>query len=137
MAEEDVHHLSESTWMGIVENCLRPLTPTQVHQGLQLLRIAPLNSTTTFQQRFRCAVYERFHQYATGRERIVNVTGDQLSLQLTYDVDLNTIVSAASRMNFRELFSMYLTRASYVYRDNGDAQKQAEAEALVIAIMNL
>ena len=137
MAEEDIHLLFESTWMGIVENCITTLTPTQVHQGLQLLRIAPPNGTTSFQHRFRCAVYERFHQNATGRERIVNVTGDQLSLQLTYDVDLNTIVSAASRMNFRELFATYLIRASYVYRDNGDEQKQAEAENLVVAIINL
>jgi hypothetical protein len=135
MAEEDVHFLFEPTWLGIVENCLTPLTPTQVRRGLQLMMIIPQDGTiTSYESRFRNAVYSQFHQYATGRELILNVTGDKTSIQLTYAVDLNTIITAASRMNFRELFAVNLARAGYAHRDIGALESQREAEALVVAI---
>jgi hypothetical protein len=134
MAEEDIHCLFEPTWLGIVENCLTPLSSTQVHRGLQLMRIVPRDGATSYLSIFRSAVYSQFHQHATGKERILNVTGDQTSVQLTYAVDLNTIISAASRMNFRELFAVNLARAGYAHRDSGAEAKQREAEGLVIAI---
>jgi hypothetical protein len=137
MAEEDIHCLFESTWLGIVENCLAPLSSTQVQRGLQLMRIVPNDGATSYLSIFRSAVYTQFHQHATGRERVLNVTGDKTSVQLTYAVDLNTIISAVSRTNFRELFAVNLARAGYAHRDSGAVQQQAEAENLVITIRDL
>ncbi len=137
MAEEDIYHLFDSTWLGIVEACLSPLPPPQVRQGLQLLRVIPPDERTSFQQRFRNAVNGQFHKYATGKEWSLNVTGVTLSLQLTYEDDLNTIIDAASRRIFRGLFVRYLQRASDLYRITGEVVRQREAEELVVSIMNL
>ncbi len=134
MAEEDVYLLFTSTWTGIVEACLSPLPPPQVHRGLQLIKVVPLDMRTTFQHRFRSAVYKQFHQHATGITPAVNSTGAGVSVQLTYYGDLNTIIDEKSRTNFRDLFAMYLKQASYVYKNTGDSAKQHEAEELVTVI---
>jgi hypothetical protein len=134
---EDIRSLFITTWREIVENCLRPLTPDQVRRGLQLLDVVPLTQRTSFYHRFRSAVYEEFHQHATGRELRVNVTGTRATIQLTYTDDLNTIVRDEARENFRELFVTSLARASYVYRNSGNEELRQAAEDLVVAIENL
>ena len=137
MAEEDIQRLFESTWMGIVENCLAPLSSTQVQRGLQLMRIVPRNGATSYLSIFRSAVYTQFHQHATGKERVLNVTGDTTSIQLTYAVDLNTIIKAVSRTYLRERFAANLARAGYACRDIDAEAEQREAEDIVITIGNL
>jgi seryl-tRNA(Sec) selenium transferase len=101
------------------------------------MRIVPRNGATSYLSIFRSAVYTQFHQHATGKEPVLNVTGDTTSIQLTYAVDPNTIISAVSRTNFRELFAVNLARAGYAHRDNGETAKQREAEDIVITIGNL
>jgi len=137
MAEEDVHRLFESTWIGIVEACLRPLTSTQVQRGLKLIQIVPQNETTSFQHRLRNAVYAQFHHHAIGKEWIVNVSGAKVSLQLKYDGDLDNIIDEDSRRSVREQFERFLQRAIRAYRQNGAVERQREAEDLVAAIINL
>jgi hypothetical protein len=132
-----VHHLFQTNWMGVVVACLSPLTPEDVKQGLQLIRIVPLHERTTFQNRLRTAVNKQFQEHSTGIQSTVNITGDKTSPQKTYEGDLNTFIDAKSRRKVRELFAWYLKRASYIYRDNGEAQQQADAENLVVAIINL
>jgi hypothetical protein len=135
--EAYVRQLYQTNWMGVVVACLSPLNLENVEQGLQLIRIVPWAERTTFQQRLRTAVNKKFQEHATGKEWIVNITGGRVSLQLTYDDDLNTIINASSRSKVRELFVWYLNRASLIYRDRGDTEKRTEAENLVVAILNL
>jgi len=137
MAEEDVHRLFESTWIGIVEACLKPLTSTQVQRGLKLIQIVPQNETTSFQHRLRSAVYTQFHQHAIGKEWIVNVSGAKVSLQLKYDGDLDNIIDEDSRRNIREQFERFIHRARAAYEQNGEVEKQREAADLVDAFINL
>jgi len=139
MADEEwetyVHHLFQTNWMGVVVACLSPLTPEDVNQGLQLIRIVPLDDRTSFQQRLRTAVNKQFHQHATGKEWIVNITGNRISLQLTYEGDLN--IEPEFRRNVRELFAWYLERASYFYKRTGEEEKRIKADNLAVAIINL
>jgi hypothetical protein len=142
MAGEDnwdtyVLNLFQTNWMGVVTACLSPLTPEDVDQGLQLIRIVPLDERTSFQQRLRSAVNKQFQEHSTGIQRTVNITGNVTSPQKTYAGDLNTIIDAESRRNVRELFAWYLKRASYIYRRNGEEEKRTNAEHLVVTIINL
>ncbi len=133
--EEHVRQLFQTNWMGVVVRCLSPLTPEVVNQGLQLIRIVPLDERTSFQQRLRTAVNNQFQENSTGIQSTVNITGVKTSPQRTYEGDL--VIDARSRNNVRELFARYLRRASFIYGNNGDAQRQAEAENLVVTIENL
>ena len=141
MAGEDegwetfVQQLFQTNWRGVVVACLSPLTLEDVDQGLQLIRIVPWADRTTFQQRLRTAVNKHFKEHSTGIQSTVNITRVRTSPQRTYEGDL--IISPKSRSKVRELFAWYLQRASYIYRGNGEAQKRAEAENLVVAIINL
>jgi hypothetical protein len=133
--ETFVQLLFQTNWKGVVVACLSPLTLDDVDQGIQLIRIVPWDERTTFQQRFRTAVNKKFQEHSIGIQSTVNITRVRTSPQRVYEGDL--VIDAGSRSEVRELFVRYLKRASDIYRDRGEAQKQAEAENLVVAIENL
>lgn len=132
MAEEDVRCLFEQPWTGIVQTCLSPLLNSeQVREGLILMNVAPEGETTSFLHRFRQAVYDKFHQLATGKATVVNVTG-KVSLQLTYNFDVSVITNDAGRQDIRDIFATNLMKASYEYRRKREAAKDKRANELVM-----
>lgn len=130
--EADIHALFEQNMADIIRACLRPmLRAEQIDNGLALMDIVPDQGRTSYRTIFNSLVYRNIDDYAVNRYARVNQAGEnrlQLAYmaELPYDYNINREV--------RDLFAVYLQRASYEYRRLGHVDQQQEAERIVEAL---